>query len=230
MNAVDIPADLRIVVHRATEPGVSRKLRPGEPDMPGRYTTWVHETGAWIAHCRLCKDRVQFVTQQAALDYARDGHRTRPAHQRWVGRLSLALDLPDIRGYDSPSSLQSRSGSQVLRCEYTGSDLWRIAEGQGAEVEAEHARRRQARTAARQADELAQRRAAVPAPQIRWTLGPALGPADVTWSNGTRSTGTFYDLKANGRYVAHIVALQEGGWLFNGQYMPDDSTLIRAAS
>ncbi|MFC5996937.1 hypothetical protein ACFQE5_22255 [Pseudonocardia hispaniensis] len=226
-----LPRRYRITVTRTTEATVARLLSPWRQADTAHWQTRVAAPGSWIVHCLLCKDRVQFTERDEAMAYASVGHLRWPAHQRLVGRYTLGLEIPEARGYDWPSSRQNpRNTGCGSGWEGSGEALWMKARGQHGELEKRLAARRSAPTRVSAArDELSARRE-VPPPRLDWTTSSPLGPATVTWSDGRYSSGTFYDLYCNDRYVAQIVALAEGGWLFNGRHFPDDAALIRAAS
>lgn len=229
---IALPEHYRTTVTRAAKPGVARLVSPHKARDTIHWSTRTYQAGTWIVCCLLCKDRTQFERQDVALTYASSGHRHWPAHQRLVGRYALELEIPDARGYDSPSSRQNPNNTGCgCGWEGSGEALWLAARGQQDKVE-QRLKEQRAFDARVQAahDEMARRRPPVAPPRLNWTTGPAQGPAKVTWSDGRYSTGTFYDLYADQHLVARIIALSEGGWLFNGRYMPDDQSLIRAAS
>lgn len=205
--------DYRVTIARAAEPGWARSW--GGFTYRLRRNSWSqvvkYQAGDWVVHCPLCKDRAHLPDRDSAFKYALKEHPTESAHQRWTGVVAQGGTLPTARGYDSTAGLQSERN---------------INGGSARERQAEF--RARCASPVRQ-DDLAARRVVAP-PQIRWSTGDPLGPATVTWADGRYSSGTFYDLYANGVRVDRIVALSEGGWLFNGKYLPDDQALIRAAS
>lgn len=178
-------------------------------EVPGDYRVTVEKTrGRWVAHCGLCKVRNSFSTHPDAIAWADDVHPRSRSHEQWTGRLAAGGYLSVRRGYDCFRSDR--------RCPCGVCDWCDLTRRAVPEPRVSHP-----------ADDLSRRRV-VPAPDLE--ISRPLGPIDVTWDWGQRSTGTRYRLYVGNVLLGEIAILTDGtwGWVRGGRYVPAEENLTAA--